>query len=70
MPNIIGQPGQPRRTGGSSSPENITLLSILVPDMSEARKPALSSPTTIKHTLAAFTSLVQVRLRSLPFGTR
>lgn len=58
--NIIGAPGQPRRTGGPSSPENVTLLAIILPDPTEARKPALSSVSTIKQALAALTSLIQV----------
>lgn len=67
--NILGAPYQPRRPpggggalGGSSSAaiENVTLLSILLPDRAEAPKPALASPATVKHALAALTSLVQV----------
>eukprot|EP00892_Ulva_mutabilis_P004364 jgi/Ulvmu1/229/UM001_0233.1 len=57
--NIIGVPGQPRRMGGPSSPENVTLLAIILPDPTEARKPALSSSSTIKQALAALTSLIQ-----------
>lgn len=64
--NIIGVPGQPRRMGGPSSPENVTLLAIIIPDNSEARKPALSSISTIKQALAALTSLIQVRFSSAP----
>lgn len=64
--NIIGLPGQPRRMGGPASPENVTLLAIILPDPSEARKPALSSTSTIKQALAALTSLIQVPYFLLP----
>jgi hypothetical protein len=62
--SILGVPYHRRRPVGaaatSSTIENVTLMSILLPEVAEASKPALVSPTTMKHALAVLTSLVQV----------
>ena len=71
---ILGAPFKPRRPQGASSLqsssagvaatgalENVTILSVLLPDPKEAAKPALAAGGTVKHALAALTSLVQVR---------
>jgi hypothetical protein len=65
--NILGAPYKPRRApgAGSTAIESVTVLSILLPDRAEAPKPALASATTVKHALAALTSLVQVRCSQL-----
>lgn len=63
--NILGAPHRPRRDRaaplGGSAAEQVAVLTILLPDAAEPAKPALASPSTIKHAFAALTSLVQAR---------
>jgi hypothetical protein len=65
--NVLGSAHQRRRPTPGSTVENVSLLTILLPDASEAPKPALSSISTIKHALAVLTSLVQVRVACVCF---